>query len=196
MIRSVLGRLDPAQLGVTLLHSHSVGDSEKAAAELRAFAGVGGQTVIEAMPTTVDAVRLAEATGVNIVRLPKTLIYLRPAEACQAFRDMDRLQANGVDLRNLAVHAANGALTDHETLCSIAVRGAWLAIETAEPKWLGPLQLLVAAGWAGQILAATVSCGSLQAAIDGVHRAGIASTAVHEVLIQNPVRYLTFSGSR
>ena len=195
MIRSVLGRLDPARLGVTLLHSHSVDDSEAVAAELRAFAGAGGQTVIEAMPTTVDAVRLAEAAGVNIVRLTKPLMYLRPTEACQAFREMDGLQARGIDLRNLAVHAADEVLADHDVLCSIAVRGAWLGIEIAEPRWLGPVQRLVAAGWAGQILAATTVCGKLTSAIGGVRHAGLADGVVEEILIQNPVRYLISSGA-
>ena len=190
MIRSVLGRLDPARLGATVLHSHSVDDSEAVAAELRAFAVAGGQTVIEAVPTTVDAVRLAEATEVNIVRLTATLLYLQPTEACQAFREMDRLQANGIDLRNLAVHAANEVLADHETLCSIAVRGAWLGIETAQPKWLGPLRRLLEAGWVGQILAATTVCGTLDAAINGLRHIGFADTVVDEILVRNPVRYL------
>ena len=195
MIRSVLGRLDPARLGVTVLHAHSSNDPEAVEAEVRAFVSAGGQTLIEGVPTTGDAVRLAEATGVNIVRLTRTLVYLQPTEACQAFREMDRLQANGIDLRNVAVRAANEVLADHENLCSIAVRGAWLGIETADPKWLGPLQRLVAAGWAGQILVATASCGTLKSAIDGLHRAGLAGNVVEEVLIQNPVRYLTYSGA-
>lgn len=190
MIRSVLGRLDPARLGVTLLHSHSLDDSEKAAAELRAFAGAGGRTVIEAVPTTVEALLLAEATGVNIVRLPKSLIYLQPTEACQAFGDMDRLQANGVDLRNVAVHVASGVLTDHETLCSIAVRGAWLGIETGEPRWLEPLKRLIGVGWTGQLLVATSVCGTLDGAIQGLGRTGFPGDVVDELLVRNPVRFL------
>ncbi len=191
MIRSVLGRLDPAQLGVTLLHSHSDDDSAAAEAELRAYAAVGGQTVIEATPSAVASVRLAEATGVNIVPLTKTLICLRPTEACQAFRETDRLQANGRDLRNVLVHAASETLADHETLCSIAVRGAWLGIETAEPKWLGPLQRLIEVGWAGQLLVATRMCGTLEAAIDGLRHIGFADKVLDELVARNPVRYLT-----
>ena len=48
MIRSVLGRIDPAQLGVTLLHAHSTSDHDALTTELDAFRLAGGNTVIEA----------------------------------------------------------------------------------------------------------------------------------------------------
>ncbi len=191
MIRTVLGRLDPARLGVTLLHSHSGDDPEAAAEELRAFASAGGQTVIEVTPMTVDAVRLAEVTGINIVRLTGALMYVQPSKECQASRELDRLQANGIDLRQVVVHAATGMLADHDTLCGIAVRGAWLSLEMSEPTWPDPLRRLVGAGWAGQILAATRICGALDAAIVGIRRAGLGDSVVDKILIQNPVRCLT-----
>jgi hypothetical protein len=190
MIRSVLGRIDLARLGVTVLHAHSSDDPQAAAAELQAFARAGGVTVIQTKPTTIDGVRLAEATGVNIVPLPESLEYLQAVDACQAFLEMDRLQATGIDLRNVTVQGAKAMLSDLGAWCSIAVRGAWPAVETRQPGWLSVITGLVDAGWVGQLLVATRVCGTLDGTIEGLRDAGFSDFVVDALLIRNPQGYL------
>ena len=189
MIRSVLGRIDPAQLGVTLLHGHSTSDPDALTTELDAFRLAGGNTVIEARPASSNE-RLAEEPRVNIVRFSQGLTYLLPDEPCQAFREMDRLQAQGTDLRKLAVHSADDRLANLEALCSIAVRGAWLAIEARIPAWQRSLKRLIEAGWAGQLLVATRQCGTLDDSINSIRTAGFSHDLVDDLLVRNPRRYL------
>jgi 5-phospho-D-xylono-1,4-lactonase len=81
--RTVLGDLDPAQLGVTDAHDHlffrspllpgqELDDTDAAAAELRAFADLGGATVVQWTPAGMgrradDLAALARQTGVNVI---------------------------------------------------------------------------------------------------------------------------------
>jgi predicted metal-dependent phosphotriesterase family hydrolase len=81
--RTVLGDLDPAQLGVTDAHDHlffrspllpgqELDDAEAAAAELQAFADLGGATVVQWTPAGMghradDLAALAHRTGVNVI---------------------------------------------------------------------------------------------------------------------------------
>jgi len=81
--RTVLGDLDPAQLGVTDAHDHlffrspllpgqELDDAEAAAAELQAFADLGGATVVQWTPAGMgrradDLAALAGRTGVNVI---------------------------------------------------------------------------------------------------------------------------------
>lgn len=190
MIRSVLGRIDPDRLGITLLHTHSSDDPEAAEAEFRAFAVAGGNTVIRAKPTAVDEVRLAEATRVNIVPLPESLTFVQPADPCRAFLEMDRRQATGVDLRNLVVHVGSAMVTELDAWCSIAVRGAWPAVDTREPVGLDLVRRLVEFGWLGQLLVATTVCGTLDATIEGLRQAGLSKDVAGELLVRNPARCL------
>jgi 5-phospho-D-xylono-1,4-lactonase len=83
VVRTVLGDVDPDELGVTDAHDHlffrspllpgqEVDDPDAAAAELRAFADLGGRTVVQWTPFGLaqrpnDLARLARATGVNVV---------------------------------------------------------------------------------------------------------------------------------
>ena len=83
VVRTVLGDLAPEDLGVTDAHDHlffrspllpgqEVDDPDAAAAELRAFAELGGRTVVQWTPFGLGGrpqalVALARATGVNIV---------------------------------------------------------------------------------------------------------------------------------
>lgn len=85
-VRTVLGDIDPSQLGLTHMHEHLITnpppgmldddftmDSEEAAlAELTSLREVGGQTLVEMTPNdygrSPEALRrLAEARGVNVV---------------------------------------------------------------------------------------------------------------------------------
>jgi phosphotriesterase-related protein len=81
--RTVLGDLDPARLGVTDAHDHlffrspllpgqELDDADAAAAELRAFADLGGSTVVQWTPAGMgrradDLAALARRTGVNVI---------------------------------------------------------------------------------------------------------------------------------
>ena len=81
--RTVLGDLDPARLGVTDAHDHlffrspllsgqELDDAGAAAAELRAFADLGGATVVQWTPAGMgrradDLAALARQTGVNVI---------------------------------------------------------------------------------------------------------------------------------
>ena len=83
VVRTVLRDLAPEDLGVTDAHDHlffrspllpsrEVDDPEAAAAELRAFAELGGRTVVQWTPFGLggrpeELVELARATGVNVV---------------------------------------------------------------------------------------------------------------------------------
>jgi predicted metal-dependent phosphotriesterase family hydrolase len=83
VVRTVLGDLAPDRLGVTDSHDHlffrspllpgqEVEDPEAAAAELRAFAELGGRTVVQWTPFGMGRrpqalVDLARQTGVNVV---------------------------------------------------------------------------------------------------------------------------------
>ena len=83
VVRTVAGDLAPEGLGVTDAHDHlffrspllpsrEVDDPEAAAAELRAFAELGGRTVVQWTPFGLGGrpealVELARATGVNVV---------------------------------------------------------------------------------------------------------------------------------
>ncbi len=83
VVRTVLGDLAPDRLGVTDAHDHlffrtpqlpgqEVDDPAAAAAELRAFADLGGRTVVQWTPFGMgqrpnDLADLARTTGVNIV---------------------------------------------------------------------------------------------------------------------------------
>ncbi|MGW6912653.1 phosphotriesterase family protein [Kitasatospora sp. NPDC054939] len=82
-VHTVLGEVDPAELGVCNAHDHlfnrsallpgqELDDPSAAEAELLDFAAAGGQAVVQWTPygmggRTADLVRLAEATGVRIV---------------------------------------------------------------------------------------------------------------------------------
>lgn len=132
-----------------------------------------------------------EATGVQVVRLPATALYLHPSGSCDAHTGLDRLQAYGTDLRRVAVYAGGALLPDHEALCLIAVRGAWLSLETSEVEWLGPLRRLIEAGWSGQLLLFVGSCHRLDEPVTALGNADLAPELREEILISNPVRYLT-----
>jgi predicted metal-dependent phosphotriesterase family hydrolase len=83
VVRTVLGDVAPEELGVTDAHDHlffrtpllpgqEVDDPAGAAAELRAFAALGGRTVVQWTPfglaqRPAELAELARATGVNIV---------------------------------------------------------------------------------------------------------------------------------
>jgi 5-phospho-D-xylono-1,4-lactonase len=83
VVRTVLGDLAPGELGVTDSHDHvffrspllagqEVDDPQAADAELRAFAALGGRTVVQWTPFGMGRkpqtlVELARRTGVNIV---------------------------------------------------------------------------------------------------------------------------------
>ncbi|WP_328610065.1 phosphotriesterase [Amycolatopsis sp. NBC_00345] len=83
LVRTVLGDVDPAALGVTDAHDHlffasrqlpgqELDDLAAAGAELRAFAAAGGRTVVQWTPfglnrRTADLVGLSRATGVALV---------------------------------------------------------------------------------------------------------------------------------
>jgi predicted metal-dependent phosphotriesterase family hydrolase len=83
VVRGVLGDLAPGELGVTDSHDHlffrspllpgqEVDDPEGAGAELRAFAELGGRTVVQWTPFGMGRrpqalVELARETGVNVV---------------------------------------------------------------------------------------------------------------------------------
>jgi predicted metal-dependent phosphotriesterase family hydrolase len=83
VVRTVLGDIDPAQLGVTdshdhvffrtpLLPGHEVDDPDGAEQELRAFRDLGGETVVQWTPhgmgrRAVELARLSRETGVHIV---------------------------------------------------------------------------------------------------------------------------------
>ncbi|GAA5157050.1 phosphotriesterase [Pseudonocardia eucalypti] len=82
-VRTVLGDLPPAELGITDAHDHlfmrsaalpgqDLDDAEAAAAELRRFAALGGRTVVQWSPfgmgrRPAELVELSRATGVQVI---------------------------------------------------------------------------------------------------------------------------------
>jgi phosphotriesterase-related protein len=132
-------------------------------------------------------------------------------------RILDILQAEGVDLRRVALSHMD-ELIDYDYHCSIAVRGAWLSFDTFGSefhfgdKWeptdqerIGALLRLLGAGWAGQILLAQDVCTKLQLQryggngyshvlrriVPALRKAGVSDEVIHELLVDNPRRYLT-----
>lgn len=133
-------------------------------------------------------------------------------------RILDILQAEGVDLRRVALSHMDEQL-DYDYHCSLAVRGAWLSFDTlgseevygaderepTDEERVAALLGLLEAGWAGQILLSQDVCTKLQLTRFGgngyahvlrtivprLRRAGVDQATIEELLVANPRRYLT-----
>ena len=132
-------------------------------------------------------------------------------------RILDILQAEGVDLRRVALSHMD-ELIDYDYHCSLAVRGAWLSFDTfgseyhfgderepTDQERIGALLRLLEAGWAGQLLLAQDVCTKLQLQryggngyshvlrriVPALKAAGTNDSVIHEMLVDNPRRYLT-----
>jgi phosphotriesterase-related protein len=132
-------------------------------------------------------------------------------------RILDILQAEGVDLRRVALSHMD-ELIDYDYHCSLAVRGAWLSFDTfgseyhfgdkrepTDQERIGALLRLLEAGWAGQILLAQDVCTKLQLQryggngyshvlrriVPSLRAAGVSQATIDEMLVDNPRRYLT-----
>ncbi|HYM48944.1 MAG TPA: hypothetical protein VET65_00080 [Candidatus Limnocylindrales bacterium] len=133
-------------------------------------------------------------------------------------RILDILQAEGVDLRRVALSHMDEQL-DYAYHCSLAVRGAWLSFDTlGSEEVYGPgsreptddqrmeaLLRLLEAGWAGQILLSQDVCTKLQlvrfggrgyahvltAIVPRLRAAGIGEATISELLVDNPRRFLS-----
>ena len=132
-------------------------------------------------------------------------------------RILDILQAEGVDLRRVALSHMDERL-DYDYHCSLLVRGAWLSFDTfgsefrlgsdREPTDGERIQALIRllnAGWAGQILLSQDVCTKLHLTTYGgrgyahlltrivpaLQSRGVTPDTVHELLVLNPRRYLT-----
>ncbi len=154
--------------------------------------GIAGTTVRAGMlgtirtssaiqPGDITALRAAArsqvATGVGVaVELTGGL----PA----GLRVLDTLQAEGVDLRRVALRNTGEPL-DYASHCSLAVRGAWLLFgkELAYEDGRAGLRRLLQGGWAGQIL---VSCP-----LSLVRTLQLPPATTDELLVLNPPRFLS-----
>jgi phosphotriesterase-related protein len=132
-------------------------------------------------------------------------------------RVLDILQAEGVDLRRVAISHLD-ELLDYDYHCSLAVRGAWLSLDTfgseftfgeerepTDDERVGHLLRLLRAGWAGQILLSQDVCTKLQlrrfggkgylhiltGIVPKLRDSGVGEETIHELLVDNPRRYLT-----
>ena len=133
-------------------------------------------------------------------------------------RILDILQAEGVDLRRVALSHMDEQL-DYDYHCSLAVRGAWLSFDTlgseevygaderepTDEERVAALLGLLEAGWAGQLLLSQDVCTKLQltrfggngyahvlrAIVPRLRRAGVEEAIIRELLVDNPRRYLT-----
>jgi phosphotriesterase-related protein len=133
-------------------------------------------------------------------------------------RILDVLQAEGVDLRRVALSHTDEQ-SDYDYHCSLAVRGAWLSFDTlgseevfspdqrepTDEERMAALLRLLEAGWAGQILLSQDVCTKLQLTRFGgrgyahvlrtivprLRQAGVEEATIHELLVDNPRRYLT-----
>lgn len=205
------------------LHGASI--DEVAARFVRAVeVGIGGTAVRAGVlgelgtssPIKDDEVKVLRAgarahlkTGVSINVHPS--IWYREGP-----RILDILQAEGVDLRRVALSHMD-ELIDYEYHCSLAVRGAWLSFDTfgseshfgdrrepTDEERIGALLRLLEAGWAGQIMLAQDVCTKLQLQryggngyshvvrriVPALRKAGVSEAVVHELLVDNPRRYL------
>ena len=133
-------------------------------------------------------------------------------------RILDVLQAEGVDLRRVALSHMDEQ-PDYDYHCSLAVRGAWLSFDTlgseevfgpderepSDDERMAELLRLLEAGWTGQILLSQDVCTKLQLTRFGgrgyahvlrtivprLRQAGVDEPVIHELLVDNPRRYLT-----
>ncbi len=129
----------------------------------------------------------------------------------QEHRVLDTLQAEGVDLRRIALSHMD-ELLDFEYHRSLAVRGAWLSFDTfgwnraaADREKIEALLRLLGAGWMGQVLLSQdvshrghlMKYGGkgyahlLRNVMPALEAAGLASEAVRELLVDNTRRFLT-----
>jgi phosphotriesterase-related protein len=133
-------------------------------------------------------------------------------------RVLDILQAEGVDLRRVALSHMDEAI-DYEYHHSLASRGAWLSFDTlgseevyttdkrepTDQERIGLLLRLLEAGFAGQILLSQDVCTKLQlirfggpgyahvltTIVPRLRAAGVPTTTITQLLVDNPRRYLT-----
>jgi phosphotriesterase-related protein len=133
-------------------------------------------------------------------------------------RILDILQAEGVDLRRVALSHMDEQL-DFGYHCSLAGRGAWLSFDTlgseevygpdakepTDDQRLDALLRLLEAGWSGQILLSQDVCTKLQLVRFGgkgyahvlkgivprLRAAGVEQSTISKLLVDNPRRYLT-----
>jgi phosphotriesterase-related protein len=133
-------------------------------------------------------------------------------------RILDILQAEGVDLRRVALSHMDEQL-DYDYHSSLAVRGAWLSFDTlgseevfgpdskepTDDQRLDALLRLLEAGWSAQILLSQDVCTKLQlirfggkgyshvlkAIVPRLRAAGVEQATISKLLVDNPRRYLT-----
>jgi len=151
------------------------------------------------------AARSQRRTGVGIMISVET-------SSRQEQRALDILQAEGVDLRRVALIHMSEVL-DHEYLCSLAVRGAWLCFDTfgrdageiGDRRRVEALDRLLQAGWAGQLLLSQDVCSRrhlvthggkgyahvVRSVVPALKATGVSQETIGELLVQNPGRFLS-----
>jgi len=137
--------------------------------------------------------------------------------AREGLRVLDILEAEGVDLRRVALSHMD-ELLDYDYHCALAARAAWLSFDTwgstfdfgkhrepSDAERLDHLCRMIDAGWPRQILLSHDACTKLNLrryggkgishiltdVVPQLERAGVPSSTIRELLVDNPRRYLT-----
>lgn len=182
--------------------------------------GVGGTSVRGGVlgefgissPIHADEVKALRAAAHAQRRTGVGIMVNSDVPSAQLHRILDFLQAEGVDLRRVALGHMD-ALADHEYLASLAVRGVWLCLdtfghdagETTDRRKLAALERMLQAGWVGQLLVSQHVCNQrhyvkyggkgyahvLRGIVPALMATGVGQETVQELLVQNPRRYLS-----